>query len=483
MSNPKVIFIDNPFFAVNNKDNNFLLYKGKDKNGKRIFKKCKDRTDYSLQAKKYLFGSKGFFEYSRNEEKANISLLDYDKNNNLFGYMLGSKKDISVMEINNMKREKMMMDKSGKYLTDADADKKNLIWSKLFDESNVHLSVLSFDKDYVDENIGIDKFQYEFSTKIMPMFLKKCGYQDPKKNLDWVVSLHSAIERNNYHFHIGFIERKESYLGTDNKLHFKQRLNLSEEELNFMKRQVALSIERAKNFTPSLIKLNQRLEEYKKYFNPKEKSFTLKNISDIDIEYKILRLGQLINKVRDGNSKYIKYNSLPKNNIGKEIRYLTKSIKNYILKDNDIIISQKEIKNSIEEINNIFLKIDADNKISEIGFENAINSKLIKDKLEKYDNYVLNSIVNHSLYVYNNCFLTNSKITFNDLINEATLLIYIKQEKKSKSNNNLLTKKFCNTLTNKKAINNAFNRLKYKQDQVAEQFYEMLSDDKEKSYR
>ena len=33
MSSPKVIFIDNPFFAVNNKDNNFLLYKGKDKNG------------------------------------------------------------------------------------------------------------------------------------------------------------------------------------------------------------------------------------------------------------------------------------------------------------------------------------------------------------------------------------------------------------------------------------------------------------------
>ena len=50
MNSPKVIFIDNPFFAVNNKDNNFLLYKGKDKNGKRIFKQCKNKTDYSVQA-------------------------------------------------------------------------------------------------------------------------------------------------------------------------------------------------------------------------------------------------------------------------------------------------------------------------------------------------------------------------------------------------------------------------------------------------
>ena len=182
MSSPKVVFIDNPFFAVNNKDNNFLLYSGKDKNGKRIFKKCKDKLDYSVKAKKYLFGDKGFFDYSRDEEKANITLLDYDRNNNLFDYMLGSKKDTSVMELNNMKREKMMMNKTGEYVTDAEACKKNSYWSKLFDNSNIHLTVLSFNKDYVDKNIGIDNLQKEIATKVVPMFLKKCGYQDPKKN-------------------------------------------------------------------------------------------------------------------------------------------------------------------------------------------------------------------------------------------------------------------------------------------------------------
>ena len=51
------------------------------------------------------------------------------------------------------------------------ADKKNFYWSKLFNKSNIHLSVLSFNKDYVDENIGIDNLQKEITTKIMPMFL------------------------------------------------------------------------------------------------------------------------------------------------------------------------------------------------------------------------------------------------------------------------------------------------------------------------
>ena len=473
MSSPKVVFIDNPFFAVNNKDNNFLLYKGRDKNSKRIFKQCKNKTDYSIQAKNYLFGNKGFMTYSRNEEKANIT-LEKCNSSNLFDYMMGGKKDISVMEINAMKREQMMMDKFGNFITDNEANKKNFYWSKLFDKSNIHLSVLSFNKDYVDENIGIDNLQKEITTKIMPMFLKQCGYQDPYKTMDWVVALHKAFDRNNYHFHIGFIEKKESYLGTDNKLHFKQRLNLNDKEMNFIKRQSILSIERAKVFTPELIKLNKSFEEFKKYFNPKEKSFSLRNIKDIDLEYKILRLGYLLNQFREHNPKKIKYNSLPKNGIGKEIRLLTKDIKRDLFNNKDIQLSQHEINKHIEKINNIFLKIDKDNLISNIGFENAKDSKLIKDKLQKYDNYVLNAIVNNALYVFNNRFSDKLYITINDLLDEAVLLVYLNQKENKK--NHILKNSFNNNYQNKKALYKAFNRLKYQQDKVAEQFYEMLSE-------
>lgn len=475
MNSPKVIFIDNPFFAVNNKDNNFLLYKGKDKNGKRIFKQCKNKTDYSVQAKNYLFGNKGFMTYSRNEEKANIT-LEKCNNSNLFDYMMGGKKDISVMEINSMKREQMMMDKFGKFVTDSEASKKNFYWSKLFDKSNIHLSVLSFNKDYVDENIGIDNLQKELTTKILPMFLKQCGYQDPYKTMDWVVSLHKAFDRNNYHFHIGFIEKKESYLGTDNKLHFKQRLNLDDREMNFIKRQSVLAIERAKVFTPALINLNKSLEDLKKYFNPKDKSFSLKDITNIDLEYKILRLGFLLNKVRTDNLKKIKYNSLPKNKIGNEIRLLTKDIKHTLFNDKDILLSEKEINKQIEKINNIFLKIDQDNLISNIGFENAKDSNLIKDKLEKYDNYVLNAIVNNALYVYHNRFSTNQNISLNDLLNEAILLVYLNERKVSKNNQNILKNSFKKNYPMKKAIYRSFKNLKYEQDKVAEQFYDMLSE-------
>lgn len=474
MSSPKVVFIDNPFFAVNNKDNNFLLYKGRDKNSKRIFKQCKNKADYSIQAKNYLFGNKGFMTYSRNEEKANIT-LEKCNSSNLFDYMMGGKKDISVMEINSMKREQMMMDKFGNFITDSEANKKNFYWSKLFDKSNIHLSVLSFNKDYVDENIGIDNLQKEITTKIMPMFLKQCGYQDPYKTMDWVVALHKAFDRNNYHFHIGFIEKKESYLGTDNKLHFKQRLNLNDKEMNFIKRQSILAIKRAKVFTPELIKLNKSFEEFKKYFNPKEKSFSLRNIKDIDLEYKILRLGYLLNQFRENNSKKVKYNSLPKNGIGKEIRLLTKDIKKDLFNNKDIQLSQHEINKHIEKINNIFLKIDKDNLISNMGFENAKDSKIIKDKLEKYDNYVLNAIVNNALYVFNNRFSDKTNITINDLLDEAVLLVYLNQKKENKKNH-ILKNSFNNNYQNKKALYKAFNRLKYQQDKVAEQFYEMLSE-------
>ncbi len=481
MSSPKVVFIDNPFFAVNNKDNDYKLYKGKDrKTDKRIFKQCKNKEDYSRQAKDYLFGKSGYMTYSRNEEKANISLKDLENNSNLFDYMMGGKKESSIMELNSMKREKMMMDKSGKYVSDSEACKKNFYWSKLFDKSNIHLSVLSFNKDYVDQNIGIDELQKELATKIMPMFLKRCGYENPNQTMDWVVALHSAVDRNNYHFHIGFIEKKESYRTTDNKLHFKQRLNLNEEELNFMKRQSILSIERAKVFTPSLIKLNQSLEEYKKFFNPKERSFTLKNIKNIDLEYKILRLGYLLNQVRQ-NSKHIKYNSLPKNHIGKEIRLLTQDIKKNILSSKEINLSKKEIDKSIEEINTIFKNIDIENHISNVGFEDAKDSKLVQDKLEKYDNYVLNAIVNNSLYVYNNRFTSKSAISINDIMNEAVLLVYLNQKKNKKTN--LLKNSFQKNYSYQKAVTSALGRLKYQQDKVAEQFYQMLSENEKGVYK
>ena len=88
------------------------------------------------------------------------------------------------------------------------ADKKNFYWSKLFNKSNIHLSVLSFNKDYVDENIGIDNLQKEITTKIMPMFLKQCGYQNPYKIMDWIVALHKALIEIIIIFILGLLKKE-----------------------------------------------------------------------------------------------------------------------------------------------------------------------------------------------------------------------------------------------------------------------------------
>lgn len=68
----------------------------------------------------------------------------------------------------------------------------------------------------------------------------------------------------------------------------------------------------------------------------------------------------------------------------------------------------------------------------------------------------------------------------NDLVNEAVLLHYKKEKKKQK--NNLYKKVLKNHFENeyyynRSSVANAFKRLKYNQDKIAEQFYEMLSKD------
>lgn len=477
---PKIFFRTNHNFSVNNKDNNYRVYYGTDKEGKARYKQCKDKAEYQKYLTKYICGEKGFFHYSRNEEKSKISM---------FEYFTGAKKSDSIMEENKMKREQMMMLSNGKFATDEDTIKMQKYWSKYLINSNVHQMVLSFNNDYINENIEIEKLQKEVTTKVMPLFLKKCGYVEPSKNIDWVVSLH--CDTDNLHFHIGFIEKRKSYLDSRGKLAYKNRLNFMEEEQNFFKRQTALIIEREKIYTPKLIKFNQELDEFKNYFNPKEKNFLLKNSNDIVLEEKIIKLGFLINEIRKENKKYIKYNSLPKDGVGKEIRELTNDIKKQILKDSNLVSSNKKIMKSIDDLNEVLKKIDEDNNISNIGFETALENKLIQSKLEKNDNYVLNAIVNHALYKTRKLMkgIAKDQITLEDLLTELALENYKKEFNTNLNNKNkmkklrimILRNHFKNNYKYKNKITNALDRLDYQQKRAAEQFYEMFEEKETKA--
>lgn len=474
-NSPKIFFRTNHNYAVNNKDNNYIVYYGKDINGKVKSRKCKDKADYQKHLTNYVCG---FFDYSRNEEKAKISM---------FEYFTGAKKSETVMEENKMKREQMMMLSNGKFATDEDTKKMQKSWRNYLLNSNVHQMVLSFNNDYINENIKIEDLQKEVTTKIMPLFLKKCGYQNPEKNIDWVVSLHS--DTDNLHFHIGFIEKRKCYLDSRNQLAFKNRLEFTDDELNFFKRQTAITIEREKLYKPALIKINKELDEFKTYFNPKERNFILKDYKHINLEEKIIKLGYLLSEVRKEDRKYIKYNSLPKNEIGNEIRSLTKSIKKDLFNDPNLKLEKKKVMESIDELNEVFKKIDADNNISNIGFESALDNKMIKDKLERNDNYILNAIVNHAIYKTRKVSdkIKKDDITLDDLLNEIALSNYKKESYKNINDEKnikiirirILKNHFNKKYTNANNFASALNRLSYEQDKVAKQFYEMLNGEEE----
>lgn len=51
-----------------------------------------------------------------------------------------------------------------------------------------------------------------------------------------------------------------------------------------------LAIEKEKYYTPLLIKTNEDIDYLKSYFDPKEKNFALKNVNEILVEEKILKL-------------------------------------------------------------------------------------------------------------------------------------------------------------------------------------------------
>ena len=80
-------------------------------------------------------------------------------------------------------------------------------------------------------------------------------------------------------------------------------------------------------------KTNEDIDYLKSYFNPKEKNFILKNISEIYVEEDILKLGELLKEYREKynqSSDKIKYNSIKNDRLGQEIKTLTKRIKKYL---------------------------------------------------------------------------------------------------------------------------------------------------------
>ena len=264
---PKVIFNSIFTLALNNPDSK---YKNHSKSIKRVQK---------------------MYDYYTNEEKRAMSMYDY------YTGKLTKENTMNLIK------------EDGTFATEKEVEKRKKLAVKYLENSNLWQGVLSFNNDYINENIDIHKLEKELATNILPKFFK---------------ALHT--DTDNLHFHFSFMEKEPNYIYHKNKIGYRRSGELSQNEIDFLKSQVVHTIEKEKIYTPLLKETNKDIEELKKYFSPKERNYLLRDKKDLILEEKILRLGQLLYKERHDNDSKIKYGSIK----DKEIINLTKDIKNYL---------------------------------------------------------------------------------------------------------------------------------------------------------
>ncbi len=365
---------------------------------------CRDNKNKSLNyVESRIKDVDEMLDYFSNEKKKIVGMFEY-----YMGHTRGENINL-VLE-------------DGRYATKDDLKKIKLDYKKYIENSNLWKGILSFNREYLDSNIDIKTLEQKIAKEVMPQFLKYCGFKDIK-NMSYVFSIHT--NKKHPHIHFAFIEKKPNYLYCDKKINYRRKGKITLDEQRYLKRLVELTIEREKYYTPLLKKTNKDIDYLKSYFDPKEKNFALKNVSEIFIEEKILKLGELLKQYREINlqkSKRIKYNSIKNNDLGKEIKKLTRDIKSYLFNDSTSILyaSKKDINEDFKKLNNYFDSLNINNNIESNNFKNSI----VEKKEEYIDNYIYNSIVNHSLYKYEHIAMTvknrnkSNQITIEDLIQE-----------------------------------------------------------------
>ena len=424
---PKVVFNSIFTFALNNPDGK---YKNHNKSIKRVQK---------------------MYDYYTNEEKRAMSMYDY------YTGKLTKENTMNLIK------------EDGTFATPKEVEKRKKLAVKYLENSNLWQGVLSFNNDYLNENIDIHKLEKELATNILPKFFKRCGFKDTNK-LFYQLALHT--ETDNLHFHFSFMEKEPNYIYHKNKIGYRRSGELSQNEIDFLKSQVVHTIEKEKIYTPLLKETNKEIEELKKYFSPKEKNYLLRDKKDLILEEKILKLGQLLYKERYDNDSKIKYGSIK----NKEIINLTKDIKNYLFSKNtdNFKLEYGNFKESLNKINNYFYKINEDNNIKNI----FVDTTLIDSKDKYMNNYIYNAIVNYANYNYKKETKNITKIKENDIIQEIILKHYLNNKKQTRKD--ILKTYFTNTSSkqkfkNKQEIENAIRNINDEMDEAQKEFSKLFS--------
>ena len=382
------------------------------------------------------------FDYYGNEEKRLLNMFDY------YNGTLTKDNYVNIMLEN------------GKYATKEDIEKRKIQYLKYIENSNIWKCVISFNNDYLEKNIHYEKLEKALMKEILPMFFKKIGFIDIN-NMSYQIALHS--DTDNLHYHFSFIEKKPNFKYID-KVGYRRKLKINENDINFLKNQIVHYIEKEKIYTSLLKETNKDIDKLKKYFDNKEKCFVLKNKNDLILENKIYELGKLLynsNKISDNK---IKYNSLK----SKEIKNLTREIKKYIFgTDKNISQDYKVFNHNLNKINDYFIEISKDNNIKDY-----INSNLVLSKKNYINNYILNSIVNYANYKY-------KKVKEQDILQKIILDKY--KNNKMKNRYSILKSYLSNNvLINKKEIDYALRKLNYEMQECIKEFDKMFNYEKDR---
>lgn len=392
------------------------------------------------------------FDYFSNEDKRVMNLFDY-----------------YTGELNKNKKMNLVIE-NGSYATKEEIEKRKKQFVKYAENSNLWQCVISFNNDYLNQNISLQDLEQELIKNVLPRFFKKMGFKD-KKNMAYNLSFHT--DTDNLHAHVSFIEKKPNYILSNNKLGYRRKGKLTQEEINFMKNEVVFSVERKKYLNPMITITNDEIDKLKKHFNPKEKNCILYDKKDILLEDDILTLGKLLYDERNNNAKRIKFNSIK----NKEIKDLTKQIKKYLFySKSEFYDDYKNFIESINSINEYLYKVNEDNNISKIN----VDKTLTECKENYIDNYIYNAIVNHADYMFKSNSKKYKALNPDDILRE----IILKEYKKNKNQNRytILSNYLSNTVPklkyqNKYKIINAVKSINAEMEEAQKEFSKLFQTD------
>ena len=91
-------------------------------------------------------------------------------------------------------------------------EKRKKRFVKYAENSNLWQCVISFNNDYLNENISLQELEQELIKNVLPRFFRKMGFKD-KKCMAYNLSFHT--DTDNLHIHFSFIEKKPNYVFMD----------------------------------------------------------------------------------------------------------------------------------------------------------------------------------------------------------------------------------------------------------------------------